>query len=156
MYSPRQQQVLVSDVNVHTSWLHSLTRQQPSGRVKNLRSSQKSKFLDTLTHCIHFGQAVTNLCPLLSQPHQDLCVFLRGIKVRWCIKNDKISYLLDIRLRPQVCCCEITKYHTHFGYLKSLCGFIMRQFIFEISGHLFPNIYTLLPWYTMQMHLIKY
>ena len=42
----------------------------------NMRSSQKSKFLETLTRCLQFDRAVANLCPLLSQPPQDLCVII--------------------------------------------------------------------------------
>ena len=42
----------------------------------NMRSSQKSKFLDTLTQCLHFDRAVTDVCPLLSHPPQDLCVII--------------------------------------------------------------------------------
>ena len=42
----------------------------------NMRSTQKSKFLETLTQCLHFDQAVTDVCPLLSQPPQDLCVII--------------------------------------------------------------------------------
>ena len=42
----------------------------------NMRSSQKSKFLDTLTQCLQFDQAVTDACPMLTHPPQDLCVII--------------------------------------------------------------------------------
>ena len=42
----------------------------------NMRSSQKSKFLDTLTQCLQFDQAVTGACPMLTHPPQDPCVII--------------------------------------------------------------------------------
>ena len=44
----------------------------------NMRSSQKSKFLGTLTQCLQFDRAVTEVCPLILHPPQDLCVIVDG------------------------------------------------------------------------------
>lgn len=42
----------------------------------NARSSPKSQFLTTLTQCIKFDQAVSNTCPLILNPTQDLVVVI--------------------------------------------------------------------------------
>ena len=42
----------------------------------NMRSSQKSQFLTTLTRCINFDQAVSTTCPLVLNPPPDLVVII--------------------------------------------------------------------------------
>lgn len=42
----------------------------------NLRSSGKSKFFETLSHCLSFDQAVSKTCQFFSHPVSDLCIVM--------------------------------------------------------------------------------